>query len=63
MARFRCRSCRNEGRFVYDPDRHECPRCGSINVQVALGVEELPEEVVQALLQAAPLDDHQTDED
>lgn len=63
MARFRCRACRQEGEFVYDPKRHECPRCGSINVQVALGIEELPDEFVQALSRAEPLDDHPIDED
>jgi hypothetical protein len=63
MARFRCRACGQEGEFIYDPKRHECPRCGSIEVQVALSVEELPEEFAQALLQAEPLDDDQTDED
>lgn len=67
MARFRCRTCGREGEFAYDPTRHECPRCGSPNVQFALGIDEIPEElidqIVQALRQAEPLDDHPTDED
>jgi hypothetical protein len=41
MARFRCRACGKEGTFVYD-GRHECPNCSSIDVQFALGIEELP---------------------
>jgi primosomal protein N' len=62
MARFRCSACAQEGEFDYDPKRHECPNCGSTNVQFALGVEELPEEFVEALLSAEPLDEHK-DED
>jgi hypothetical protein len=41
VARFRCRACGKEGTFVYD-GRHECPNCSSIDVQFALGIEELP---------------------
>jgi hypothetical protein len=44
MARFRCRACVQEGTFVYQAGRHECPRCGSRDVQFALGVEELPDD-------------------
>jgi Zn finger protein HypA/HybF involved in hydrogenase expression len=44
MARFRCRACGQEGSFVYQAGRHECPRCGSSDVQFALGVEELPDD-------------------
>jgi uncharacterized Zn finger protein (UPF0148 family) len=43
MARFRCRACGEEGTFVYD-GRHDCPNCGSIDVQLAIGVEELPDD-------------------
>jgi hypothetical protein len=43
MARYRCRECGKEGTFVYD-GRHECPNCGSVNVQFALGIEELPDD-------------------
>jgi hypothetical protein len=41
VARFRCRACGKGGTFVYD-GRHECPNCSSIDVQFALGIEELP---------------------
>jgi hypothetical protein len=63
MARFRCAACGQEGEFVNDPTRHECPRCGSSDVVFALPVDELPDEFIEALLQAEPLDDHETDED
>jgi predicted phosphodiesterase len=43
MARYRCRECGQKGTFVYD-DRHECPNCGSVDVQFALGIEELPDD-------------------
>ncbi|MVT52590.1 hypothetical protein GPL17_19090 [Bradyrhizobium yuanmingense] len=67
MARFRCRACGQEGGFTYDPTRHECPCCGSPDVQFALGAEEMPEELIdqmaQELSQAEPLDDYPPDED
>src|SRR5258708_38957943 len=44
MAKFRCRTCGKEGTFVYDPERHTCPLCDSIDVQFAIGVEELPDD-------------------
>lgn len=60
MATFRCRTCHQEGEFVYDADYHACPRCGSIEVQVAIGVEEMPDALVDAILELAdraePLD-------
>ena len=40
MARFRCRDCNTEGTFSYS-GKHECPQCGSHNVQFALSIEEL----------------------
>jgi uncharacterized Zn finger protein (UPF0148 family) len=43
MARYRCRACGKEGTFVYD-GRHECPNCGSVDVQFAIGVQELPDD-------------------
>ncbi|MFB9268016.1 hypothetical protein ACFFWD_33615 [Bradyrhizobium erythrophlei] len=43
MARFRCRSCGKEGTFVYE-GRRECPNCGSVDVQFAVGIEELPDD-------------------
>lgn len=67
MARFRCRACGQQGEFTYDPARHECPRCSSPDVQFAIAIHEMPEElidrIVQASGQAEPLDDHPTDED
>lgn len=66
MARFRCRACRQEGEFTY-AGAHECPRCGSPDVQFALGIEEMPDElidrIIESLSQAELLDDHPTDED
>jgi hypothetical protein len=43
MARYRYRARGEEGNFVYD-GRHECPNCGSVDVQFALGIEELPDD-------------------
>ena len=44
MAKFRCRTCGKEGTFVYDPQRYTCPLCDSIDVQFAVGIEELPDD-------------------
>lgn len=67
MARFRCRACGQEDDFTYDPQRHACPRCGSPHVQIALGIEEMPDalidDIVQSLSQAEPLDDDTSDKD
>jgi hypothetical protein len=57
MARFRCRACGQEGEFAYDPERHNCPRCGSADVVFALGIDELPDEFVETLLPTEPFDD------
>jgi hypothetical protein len=43
MARFRCRDCKQEGEFDYT-GVHECPRCGSREVQFALSIAELPDD-------------------
>ena len=43
MARFRCRACWKEGTFRYHGLRR-CPNCDSINVQIAIGIEELPDD-------------------
>ena len=43
MARFRCRACAEEGTFAYG-GIHACPRCGSGTVQIALSIEELPDD-------------------
>jgi hypothetical protein len=44
MARFLCGACGQEGDFIYQAGRHTCPRCGSTDVQFALGIEELPDD-------------------
>lgn len=44
MARFRCRACGRDGTWTYDPERHACPLCGSIDVQFAVGIDELPDD-------------------
>lgn len=44
MARFRCSACNQEGTFVYQAGRHECPRCRSPDVQFALSIEELADD-------------------
>jgi uncharacterized Zn finger protein (UPF0148 family) len=64
MASFRCRACGREGTFKYD-GRHACPRCGSVDVQFALGIEEIPDDhpLIEALLKLGRLDHHETDED
>jgi Zn finger protein HypA/HybF involved in hydrogenase expression len=43
MARFCCRDCSSEGTFTY-AGTHECPKCGSRNVQFALSIEELSDD-------------------
>lgn len=40
MARFHCQRCGKEGAFTYDGQLN-CPICGSFNVQLAIGIEEL----------------------
>ncbi len=42
----------NRGDFVYDPKRHECPRCGSREVQFALGVEEMPDQLADEIIES-----------
>jgi hypothetical protein len=44
MARFRCRVCGGEGEFDYRAGKHACPRCGSPDVQIAVSVDELPDD-------------------
>jgi hypothetical protein len=61
MARFRCRACGEEGTFVYD-GRRDCPNCGSVDVQFAVGVEELTNDdpLVEAMARLADEDDAKT---
>jgi hypothetical protein len=54
MARFRCASCDRNGEFVYDPT-------GSSAVVFALTIDELPEEVCDALASAERPDDDECD--
>jgi hypothetical protein len=58
MAKFRCRACGEEGTFVYDPERYTCPICDSIDVQFAIGIEELPDDdpLIEAIKQRAKED-------
>jgi hypothetical protein len=63
MARFRCAACRQDGEIIYDPQRHACPRCGSSDVVFALQLDELPEELIEVLASAEPLDDDGSGED
>jgi hypothetical protein len=62
MARFRCIACGQEGEFAYDPERHNCPHCGSADVVFPLGIDELPDEFVEALLNAELLDDDKSED-
>jgi hypothetical protein len=62
MARFRCAACGRNGECEYDADRHQCPLCGSSDVVFALAVEELPDEVLDAIASAEPLDDQESGE-
>jgi hypothetical protein len=60
MARFRCRVCAQEGEFAYRSG-HECPNCGSRDVQFALSIEELPDDhpLIEALKRLAGEDDNE----
>jgi hypothetical protein len=60
MARFCCRTCSSEGSFAYS-GKHECPQCGSIDVQFALSIEELDDDdpLIAALTKA---DDDSTEQ-
>jgi hypothetical protein len=63
MARLCCAACDRNGEFVYDPH----PRCGSPDMQIALGVDEMQNELIdwmiEGLSQAELLDDDSTDKD
>ncbi|MBN8978633.1 MAG: hypothetical protein J0I08_19345 [Rhizobiales bacterium] len=62
MARFRCRACAEEGSFAYG-GIHACPRCRSGDVQIALIIEELPDDdpLIVALNKLAEGDDNTGD--
>jgi hypothetical protein len=42
MTRFSCIASGREAEFAHDPERQECPVCGSADVVFALGIEECP---------------------
>jgi hypothetical protein len=60
MARFRCRFCGEEGTFIFE--MRDCPNCGSVDVQLAIGVEKLPDDDprVEAMMRLA--DDEKTED-
>jgi rRNA maturation endonuclease Nob1 len=60
MARFRCHACGSEGTFAYF-GKHECPNCGSANVQFALSIEEMADDdpLIVALTNMAESDTEQ----
>jgi hypothetical protein len=62
MAKFRCRACGEDGTFVYD-GRRDCPNCGSVDVQLAIGVEELTDDdpLVEAMARLAEEYDEKTE--
>ena len=64
MAKFRCRACCAEGTFVYDPERCTCPICDSIDVQFAVGIEELPDDdpLIEAMKRRAEQDGEKNDD-
>ena len=63
MARFRCRSCGKECTFVYDPERYMCPICGSIDVQFAVHLDELPaNDPLLNVLNSSPNEDDERNE-
>ena len=55
MARFECSACARKGDCEYELRHHRCPLCGYSNVAFALSIDELPEELVAAPLDAEPL--------
>jgi hypothetical protein len=61
MARFRCRSCSEEGTFVYTGG-HACPLCGSRDVQLTIDVEELSDDNITALTALAESEPPEADD-
>jgi hypothetical protein len=57
MARFYCRDCSSEVTFTY-AGTHECPTCGSRNVQFTLSIEEFDDDrpLIAALAEMAEND-------
>ena len=63
MAKFRCRACGEDGTFAYD-GRRDCPNCGSADVQLAIGVEELSDDdpLVEAMARLAEKDNEKNED-
>jgi hypothetical protein len=61
MARIRCQACARSGECEYDCD-HACPFCGLSKVAFAVAIEELPNQVLEALAAIAPARDDETEE-
>jgi Zn finger protein HypA/HybF involved in hydrogenase expression len=63
-SKFRCAACGQQGEHPWNPDpqAHRCPMCGSPEVVFALSAVDLPDDIVEALLKAEPLDSEK-DED
>jgi hypothetical protein len=57
-SKFRCAACGQQGEHPWNPDpqAHRCPMCGSPDVVFALSAVDLPDDIVEALLKAEPLD-------
>ena len=55
---------RQGGTFVYDPERYTCPICDSIDVQFAVGIEELPDDdpLIGAMKRLAEEDDEKSED-
>lgn len=54
MARYRCRTCKQEDQFTYEGVR-ACPSCGAKDVQFALVFDELGDDdpLITALMKLA----------
>lgn len=65
MARFRCRTCGEEGQIDYQPGLRRCPYCGSQNVQIAVSAAELPDDdpIIAGIRKLAEDNDDDTPED
>lgn len=60
---FRRRGCGEEGTFVYD-GRRDCPNCGSADVQLGIGIEELPDDhpFVEAMIRLSEETDEKNED-
>lgn len=62
MAEFSCDACGRNGGAEHDETHHGCPICGSSDAVFLLAIEELPDELLDALL-SIPADDGGRDDD